>query len=96
MFITSRAKFASRRSPNGGAEISTIPRFLRFWHAPHVSPFMLPCVMSRGDLVARWNGIPAIFDPYTFSRTQGQGEPSRRAHGATRLAPIINNGHEIH
>jgi hypothetical protein len=67
MFITSRAKFASRRSPNGGAEISTIPRFLRFWQVSRVSPFMLPCVLSRGDLVARWNRIPAIFDPYTFS-----------------------------
>ena len=31
----------------GGAEISKTPRFLRFWCAGHVSPFVLLCVEQR-------------------------------------------------
>jgi hypothetical protein len=43
-------------------------RFLRFWCAAHVVPVMLQCL--EPNVMACW--ILTIFDPYTFSRSQGQ------------------------
>src|SRR5262249_18588700 len=49
---------------------------------------------AEGDLEACWNRILTIFDPYTFSHSQGQGltnhHPCRRAPLPTALPPATD------
>src|SRR5262249_50936546 len=62
-----------------GAEISQTPWFPHFCGAARDFRFMLLCVEPRVIWRPCWNEILTIFDPYTFSHTQGQRPPRLRA-----------------
>src|SRR5262249_59712817 len=81
VFSSARCSFLlARGSPLGthrcsDAEISKPPRFLHFWRAAHDFAFRATMCRAEGDLEACWNRILTIFDPYTFSHSQGQALP---------------------
>src|SRR5262245_39772486 len=79
VFSSVRCSFLlARSSPSAahcctGAEISQTPWFPHFCGAARDFRFMLLCVEPRVIWRPCWNEILTIFDPYTFSHTQGQG-----------------------
>src|SRR5215468_9945244 len=72
-----------------GAEISQTPWFPHFCGAARDFRFMLLCVEPRVIWRPCWNEILTIFDPYTFSHTQGQGLSSRAARRVANLGPLF-------
>lgn len=67
-----RARLASRRPLVEGVRNPQTPRFMQFRRAGHVPRTILLRTHWLRDLPVSWNRILAIFDPYTFSRSQGQ------------------------
>src|SRR6476661_8335458 len=77
MFFLLARGSASARPPmqrRGNLEKPAVPTLL----VPGSRPgFHANLCRTVGDLGACWNRILAIFDPYTFSRSQGQTETWR-------------------
>src|SRR6476660_4622169 len=78
MFFLLARGSASARPPmqrRRNLEKSAVPMLL----VPGSRPgFHATMCRTAGDLGACWNRILTIFDPYTFSRSQGQDSPSYR------------------
>src|SRR5262249_29404659 len=78
MFFPSRARLASWHTPvqrRRNLENSAVPTLLA--RGSRLA-FRATMCRAEGDLEACWNRILTIFDPYTFSHSQGQLETSRR------------------
>src|SRR5215510_11621451 len=72
MFFPSRARLASWHPPmqrRRNLENSAVPTLLA--RGSRLA-FRATMCRAEGDLEARWNRILTIFDPYTFSHSQGQ------------------------
>src|SRR5262245_23379454 len=77
MFFPSRARLASWHPPmqrRRNLENSAVPTLLA--RGSRLAFRATKC-RAEGDLEACWNRILTIFDPYTFSHSQGQGLSSR-------------------
>src|SRR5215510_4683726 len=73
MFFPSRARLASWHPPmqrRRNLENSAVPTLLA--RGSRLA-FRATMCRAEGDLEACWNRILTIFDPYTFSHSQGQG-----------------------
>src|SRR5262249_31297962 len=68
---------------------SQTPRFLHFCRAAHVLPFRATMCRAECDLEACWNRILTIFNPYTFSHSQGQLQSSSPRSGRLKSASAI-------
>jgi len=89
MFFPSRARLASWRpvtQRRRNLENSAVPTLLA-----RGSRLAIRATMCRaqGDLEAGWNRILTIFDPYTFSHTQGQGLPFVGTSGRVQTASAV-------
>src|SRR5262245_6936041 len=87
MFFASRARLASWHPPmqrRRNLENSAVPTLLA--RGSRLA-FRATMCRAEGDLEACWNRILTIFDPYTFSHSQGQGLSSST--GANRLNPCL-------
>ena len=80
-----RARLASQGRWLRAAENQQTPRFMHFRCVAHVPQSILPCTHRLRDLMASWNRILAIFDPYTFSHSQGQKRTRLRARPTSAL-----------
>src|SRR5262245_28363971 len=77
MFFPSRARLASWHPPmqrRRNLENSAVPTLLA--RGSRLA-FRATMCRAEGDLEACWNRILTIFDPYTFSHSQGQGRAYR-------------------
>src|SRR5215475_13853899 len=94
MFFPSRARLASWRpvtQRRRNLENSAVPTLLA--RATHVLP---SCYYARaeGDLEACWNRILTVFDPYTFSHSQGHELPFAAAMRHACMTPVSRPHHE--
>src|SRR5262245_804284 len=95
MFFPSRARLASWHPPvqrRRNLENSAVPTLLA--RGSRLA-FRATMCRAEGDLEACSNRILTIFDPYTFSHSQGQGRSSdRRAwhvrYSATKLPMLLH------
>src|SRR5262249_28627855 len=88
MFFPSRARLASWHPPmqrRRNLENSAVPTLLA--RGSRLA-FRATMCRAEGDLEARWNRILTIFDPYTFSHSQGQFETSERLEQASCFGPL--------
>src|SRR5262249_44703123 len=79
MFFPSRARLASWHPPvqrRRNLENSAVPTLLA---GGSRLAFRATMCRAEGDLEACWNRILTIFDPYTFSHSQGQLETKKAA-----------------
>ena len=75
-------------------ENSQTLRFMHFRCLAHLPQSIIPCTHRRRVPVASWKKILAIFDPHTFSHSQGQDLPvwQQPAHGrSTPTADVPDN-----
>src|SRR5262245_36740403 len=86
-FLLARSSPPAARSCTG-AEISQTPWFPHFCGAAPDFRFMLLCVEPRVIWRPCWNEILTIFDPYTFSHTQGHKRASNQVELRPKFSPL--------